>query len=295
MSSNGRARVRNPIFVPGNRRSMLEKAIGFTTDAVVADLEDSVPMAEKPAARDLVADMIPALAKSGQRVVVRVNSLDTGLAEDDIAAVVQPDVFAISVGKITSPGDIAEYSGLLDAAEAKAGLPADQTLVIPWIETASGVLHAYDIAQASERVTAITFGAEDYTRDVGIRRTTSGEEVLFPRSLVALAAHAAGVTPLDTPYVNFRDSTGLESDIAEAARLGYKGKFAIHPAQLEPIRRLFGPQPDEIEYARRVITAWDAASADGRGSLDLDGAMVDVPVVERARNTLAEATELGLA
>ena len=295
MSSNGRARVRNPIFVPGNRRSMLEKATGFATDAVVADLEDSVPMAEKPAARDLVADMIPALAKSGQRVIVRVNSLDTGLAEDDITAVVQPDVFAISVGKITSPDDISEYSRLLDAAEAKAGLPAGQTLLIPWIETAAAVLHAYDIAQASDRVAAITFGAEDYTRDVGIRRTTSGEEVLFPRSLVALTAHAAGVTPLDTPYVNFRDSTGLESDIAEAVRLGYKGKFAIHPAQLEPIRRLFGPQPDEIEYARRVMAAWDAASADGRGSLDLDGAMVDIPVVERARNTLAEAAELGLA
>ena len=243
MSSNGRARVRNPIFVPGNRRSMLEKAISFATDAVVADLEDSVPMAEKPAARDLVVDMIPALARSGQRTIVRVNSLNTGLGEDDISAVVHPDVFAVSVGKITSPADITEYSRLLDAAEAKAGLPAGQTLVIPWIETASGVLHAYDIAQASERVTAITFGAEDYTRDVGIRRTTSGEEVQFPRSLVALAAHAAGVTPLDTPYVNFRDSPGLESDIAEAARLGYKGKFAIHPAQLEPIRRLFGPQP----------------------------------------------------
>ena len=274
---------------------MLEKATGFATDAVVADLEDSVPMAEKPAARDLVADMIPALAKSGQRVIVRVNSLDTGLTEDDITAVVQPDVFAISVGKITSPGDIKEYSRLLDASESKAGLPAGQTLLIPWIETAAAVLHAYDIAQASDRVAAITFGAEDYTRDVGIRRTTSGEEVQFPRSLVALAAHAAGVTPLDTPYVNFRDPQGLESDIVEAARLGYKGKFAIHPAQLEPIRRLFGPQPDEIEYARRVMAAWDAASADGRGSLDLDGAMVDVPVVERARNTLAEAAELGLA
>ena len=274
---------------------MLEKATGFATDAVVADLEDSVPMAEKPAARDLVADMIPALAKSGQRVIVRVNSLDTGLTVDDIAAVVRPDVFAISVGKITSPGDITEYGRLLNAAEAISGLCAGQTLLIPWIETAAGVLHAYDIAKASERVVAITFGAEDYTRDVGIRRTASGEEVQFPRSLVALAAHAASVTPLDTPYVNFRDPQGLESDIAEAARLGYKGKFAIHPAQLEPIRRLFGPQPDEIEYARRVMAAWDAASADGRGSLDLDGAMVDVPVVERARNTLAEAAELGLA
>ena len=273
---------------------MLEKAAGFATDAVVADLEDSVPMTEKAAARDLVADMVPALAKAGQRVIVRVNSLDTGLAEDDIAAVVHPDVFAVSVGKITSPADISDYSRLLDAAEKSAGVTVGQTRLVLWIETAAAVQHAYDIACASERIAAITFGAEDYTRDVGIRRTSSGEEVRVPRSLVALAAHAAGVTPLDTPYVNFRDSDGLESDIAEAAQLGFKGKFAIHPAQLGPIRRLFGPQPDEIEYARRVMAAWETASAEGRGSLDLDGAMVDVPVVERARNTLAEAAELGL-
>ncbi len=295
MNANRQSRFRNPIFVPGNRRSMLEKATDFATDAVVADLEDSVPMAEKPAARDLVAEMVPVLAKAGQRIVVRVNSLDTGLAEDDIAAVVHLDVFAISVGKITSPSDISEYGRLLDAAETNAGLSTGQTKLVLWIETAAAVQHAYDIACSSERIAAITFGAEDYTRDVGIRRTSSGEEVQIPRGLVALAAHAAGVTPLDTPYVNFRDSEGLESDIAEAALLGFKGKFAIHPAQLEPIRRMFGPQPDEIEYARRVIAAWDAASADGRGSLDLDGAMVDVPVVERARNTLAEAAELGLA
>ena len=295
MSADGSPRIRNPIFVPGNRRSMLEKAIGFATDAVVADLEDSVPVAEKAAARELVAEMVPALAQAGQRIVVRVNSLDTGLAEDDIAAIVHPDVFAVSVGKITSPDEVSEYSRLLGAAEANSGLPSGQTQLILWIETAAAVQHAYDIACASERIAAITFGAEDYTRDVGIRRTSSGEEVRVPRSLVALAAHAAGVTPLDTPYVNFRDAEGLKSDIAEAAQLGFKGKFATHPAQLGPIRRLFGPQPDEIEYARRVLAAWDAASAEGRGSLDLDGAMVDVPVVERARNTLAEAAELGLA
>lgn len=295
MSASGRVRIRNPIFVPGNRRSMLEKAAGFATDAVVADLEDSVPVTEKPAARDLVAEMVPELAKAGQRVMVRVNSLNTGLAEDDIAAAVHPGVFAVSVGKVTSTDEISAYSSLLDASEKRAGVPAGHTNLVLWIETAAAVQHAYDIACASERITAITFGAEDYTRDVGIRRTATGEEVRIPRSLVALAAHAAGVTPLDTPYVNFRDTEGLESDIAEAAQLGFKGKFAIHPAQLGPIQRLFGPQPDEIEYARRVLAAWDAASAEGRGSLDLDGAMVDVPVVERSRNTLAEAAELGLA
>ena len=229
MRANGRTRIRNPIFVPGNRRSMLEKAAGFATDAVVADLEDSVPMTEKPVARDLVAEMVPTLARAGQRVVIRVNSLDTGLAEDDIAAVVHPDVFAVSVGKITSPADISEYSRLLDAAEERAGHSAGQTRLILWIETAAAVQHAYDIACASERTTAITFGAEDYTRDVGIRRTSSGEEVRVPRSLVALAAHAAGVTPLDTPYVNFRGCRRTGVGHSRGGAVGIQGQVRNTP------------------------------------------------------------------
>jgi citrate lyase subunit beta/citryl-CoA lyase len=157
-----------------------------------------------------------------------------------------------------------------------------------WIESAPAVQNAYEIATSSSRIAAITFGAEDYTKDIGIRRTSGSAELRFPRSVIALAANAAGVTPLDTPYVNFRDMNGLREDIEVVLQLGFKGKFAIHPAQVEVIVNGFGPSPEEIAHAKRIIGAWGEASAVGRGSFDMDGEMVDVPVVERARKLLKE-------
>ncbi len=290
MKSARRLILRNPIFVPGNRRDMLQKAAGFYADAIVPDLEDSVPDTEKAAARDTVADVVEELAESKQRIIVRINSLETGMAEEDAEATVGPYVFGISAGKIRSPKDIVDYDHILGAVEAKKGMQVGLTRFIPWIETAAAVHDARDIALSSARVAAITFGAEDYTRDIGVQRTASGAELKFPRGMVALAAHAAGVTPLDTPFVNFRDDSGLRNDIAEALKLGYKGKFAIHPGQLETIRRMFGPSLEELEHARRVVAAWEDAAASGRGAIDLDGAMVDLPVVERARDLLSEAT-----
>lgn len=282
-------RLRSPIFVPGNRRNMLEKAIGFVCDYVVPDLEDSVPPSEKESARALVSEMAPALAKAGQRVIVRINALETGLTQRDIEAVIGPAVLAISVGKIRSADEVSEYDRLLSAREAVVGIEPGTTRLVLWFESAAAIQHAYVIATASPRVAAITFGAEDYTKDLQIQRTEEGRELYFPRAMLALAAHAAGVTPLDTPYVNFRDVVGLERDIREALLVGFKGKFAVHPAQLPVIRRLFAPQPDEVAYAKRVVEGWERASAQGRGSFDLDGKVIDIPVVERARLLLAEA------
>jgi citrate lyase subunit beta/citryl-CoA lyase len=287
--------IRCPIFVPGNRRNMLEKATTFSVDSVVMDLEDSVPSGEKTAARELVAEMAPMLADHGQHVMVRINALDTGLAEQDIEAVVSSSVQVISVGKITSVQDVQEYDTLLNKAENRASLPGGSVKLILWLESAPAIQHAYEIASSSPRITAITFGAEDYTRDLGIQRSEEAEELRFPRAMLALAAHSAGVTPLDTPYVNFRDMEGLDKDIKNVQQLGFKGKFAIHPAQIETIIRGFGPSPEDIAQANRVIGGWEKASADGRGSFDLDGQMVDVPVVERARELLEEARGLGLS
>lgn len=285
-------RIRSPIFVPGNRRNMLEKATTFATDFVVPDLEDSVPPAEKSNARALVREMTPVLAEHGKRIMIRINSIDTGLAAGDIEAVVNENVSAISVGKVRSADDVKKYDELLTNAESRAGVAGGSIGLVLWMETAPAVLHAYEIATASPRVTAVTFGAEDYTRELGIRRTEGGDELEFARAMVALAAHAAGVTPIDTPYVNFRDTSGLEEDVRRAIKHGFKGKFAIHPSQLEPIKRLFGPQPEEIAYAHRVVEGWEKASAEGQGSFALDGKMIDIPVVERARDLIGEAAEL---
>jgi citrate lyase subunit beta/citryl-CoA lyase len=279
--------LRSLIFVPGNRRDMLEKAVTFPADILVPDMEDSVPLSEKAAARDVIADMLPILDRAGRRSVVRVNALDTGLLEEDLNAAVTPHTYGINVGKVETPWDVQEVDKIITALEAKEGLERGKIRLVLFIESAMAVINAYSICSASRRVVAAAFGAEDFTVDMGTQRTEEGSEVLLPRAMVAMAARAARVVPLDIVYTNFRDEAGLRRDIQLGKSLGYKGKFAIHPSQVRPINEMFSPLPEEIEYARRVVVAFEEAEAQGRGATSLDGKMIDIPIVQRARNLLA--------
>ena len=287
--------IRSLIFVPGNRENMLERARSFDADIIMVDLEDSVPPGEKAAAREMAREWVPVLRAEGKRVMVRVNSLDIGLTRAELEAVVSPDLHGISLGKVESVRDIRTVDGLISPLEAAAGIEVGSLRIIPWIETAKAMWDARAIAESSRRIAAIAFGAEDFTNDMGIERTDTGEEVTVPRSLVPVAARAAGVGGLDSPFVRFRDPDALRDDAQRARRMGYTGKFAIHPAQLEIINETFSPSDEEIEYARRIVEAWEAAEAAGRGSLALDGRMVDVPVVKRAQNLLALADSIAQA
>ena len=284
--------IRSLIFVPGNRANMLERALAFPADIIMVDLEDSVPPAEKAAARQLAAQWIPQLHQAGRRVMARVNALDTGLTGAELAALISPQLYGVSVGKTNSAADLRQIEGLITPWEHAAGLDYGQVKLIPWIESARAVVKVNEIAAMLFRTVALAFGAEDYTNDMGIPRTEDGEEVYHPRATVAIAARAAGIAALDGPYVAFRNPEGLARDAAVARQLGYTGKFAIHPAQIDTINAAFSPGPEEIAYARRVVAAWQEAEAAGRGSLSLDGKMVDVPVVKRAQNLLARAAEL---
>ena len=281
--------IRSVIFVPGNRPNMLERAQSFPSDIIMVDLEDSVPPAEKAAARALAAQWIPALRRAGPPVMVRLNALDTGLTRAELEAVASPDLYGVSLGKVESVWQLRDLDRLLAAVEASAGLPPGRLRVIPWIETAKALWDARAIAEASPRIAAIAFGAEDFTNDLDIERTDAGDEVAGPRAMVPVAARAARVAALDSPFVAFQDPAALQADAQRARRMGYGGKFAIHPAQLPIINETFSPSEAEIAYARRVVAAWEQAEAGGRGSLSLDGRMVDVPVVKRAQNLLARA------
>ena len=280
---------RSFIFVPGNRENMLERAKSFKADVIMVDLEDSVPSREKASARDMAKDWVPALSRQGQRVMVRVNSLDTGLTRSELETLVSPDLYGISLGKVESKWNIRDVDRMLSVIEPLAGVELGSTKVVAWAETASALVDARDIAVSSQRVIALAFGAEDFTNDMGIERSDSGDEVQVPRSLVPVAARAANVASLDSPFVAFQDPEALRADAQKARQMGFTGKHAIHPAQLDIINEVFSPAPDEVAYARRVMDAWDKAEAEGRGSLALDGRMVDVPVVKRAQNLLAFA------
>ncbi|HEY7494231.1 MAG TPA: CoA ester lyase [Candidatus Tectomicrobia bacterium] len=281
--------LRSLLFVPGNQPRMLERALGFAPDAFVPDMEDSVPVEEKAQARDVTASFLAQLAQVGPLVIPRVNSLDTGLLEADLAAVVGPHIYGVSVGKIQTPRDIEHISHCLARLEEKAAIPVGQVRLLPWIETALAIVHVYDICVASPRVVGVAFGAEDLTHDLGIERTEDDSEVAVPRSMVCVAARAAEVLALDTPYFRFRDPEGLQQNALASKKIGFKGKFAIHPAQLDTINAVFSPSPAEIEHAQRVVAAFEEAERAGRGSTSLDGKVVDVPVVKRARALLEVA------
>lgn len=283
------ASLRSLLFVPGNREAMLQKAAKARPDVFVPDLEDSVPSDEKENAREGVARSLDLLAATGRPVVPRLNGIDTVWLEDDAMALVGPAVAGVSVGKIRTPDDIRRIDDLLARAEARRGVPVGATRLIPWIETAPAVLDCLRISTASPRIVAIAFGAEDLTLDMGIQRSSDDSEVSVARSLTCLAAAAARVPALDTPFFAFRDDAALAHNAEASKRLGFRGKFAIHPDQLATIERVFSPSKEELAEARRVIEAFEAAAKQGRGSTSLDGRVVDVPVVERARALLHAA------
>ena len=284
--SNEPIALRSLLFVPGNKASMLAKALDTRPDVLVPDMEDSVPDGEKPAARALIGEFLERLSAAGPMLVPRVNSLETPWLEADLEAVVDPRVFAISIGKIRKPDDIRHISGLIAALERRRGLAEGHIRLVPWIETAEAIVRCHEILSTDRRIVGAAFGAEDFTYDMGIERTDDEAELDYPRSALAIAARAARVAALDTPYFKLRDPHGLAANARRARRLGFTGKFAIHPEQIEALNRCFAPSAAEIAAAERIVAAYDEAERAGRGSTSLDGRVIDVPVVKRARAVL---------
>jgi len=282
-------RLRSLLFVPGNKENMLEKASGFRPDVFIPDMEDSVPVGEKANAREVIRAFLPKLAQTGVPIMPRVNSLDTEWIEDDLAAVVGPHIIGISVGKVDVPDDIHTISAMLAELEKKAGVEPGTLKMIPWLESAKAIVHCYPICSASPRIVGVAFGGEDFTHDMGIERLEDESDVAYPRNVLCIAARAAGIAALDTPFFRFKDEAALQANIAASKQTGFKGKFAIHPAQIDAINAGFSPSAAEIEHARRVVAAFDEAERQGRGSTSLDGMVIDVPVVKRARAVLALA------
>lgn len=284
--------LRSLLFVPGNKENMLTKALGTTPDALVPDMEDSVPDDEKASARQTMRAFLPRLAAAGPLLIPRVNSLETPWIEEDLDAVVADGVFGISVGKIRRPADVVRISEMIAAHERRRGLPEGRIRLVPWIETAEAIVRCHEILTADRRVVAAAFGAEDFTNDMGIERTDDETELAHARATLAIAARAANVLALDTPYFKLRDPDGLAANALRVKRLGFKGKFAIHPEQIDALNAAFAPSAAEIEDAERIVAAYDAAERAGRGSTSLDGRVIDVPVVKRARAVLRLAERM---
>ena len=285
--------LRTLLFIPGNRPNMLQKGPSMPADALVPDLEDSVPPDEKANARVVVAEHLLALARN--RVFVRVNGLQTAWTWDDLRAVVSKDIEGISIGKLDSPEMAKELDAMLGVLEQERGLSHGHVKIIPWIETGKGVANARETALATPRMLGLAFGAEDYTADMGVTRTRGSEEIATARALTAIAARAADILAFDTPDPDFNDIEALVTDAKRGKAVGCKGKFVIHPNQIGPVNDVFRPSPEEIEHARRVVQVFEEAKEKGSAATALDGKMVDTPMWRRALKLLevAEAVEKG--
>ncbi len=280
---------RSRLYAPGNSPRILVGIELHGADCVLVDLEDSVPPAEKAAARVLVKHLLTAIDFPNE-VWVRINPLSLGGA-DDVREVLLARPHGVALPKAESKDDILALAKELADAERAVGAPRGSTWIMPILETGKGVLHAEEIASADPRVVAVAFGAEDYTRDVGARRTP--EALLFARSMIVAAAKAAGVQASDTVYANVDDEAGLAAEAKLARDLGFDGKGAIHPAQVPALHAAFTPSEKEMEEARKIVAAAEEAEARGIGAIAIGGKMIDRPVLERAKRAIKLAERLG--
>jgi citrate lyase subunit beta/citryl-CoA lyase len=279
---------RSRLYAPGNSPRILVGIELHGADCVLVDLEDSVPPAEKAAARVLVKHLLTAIDFPNE-VWVRINPLSLGGA-DDVREVLLARPHGVALPKAESKGDVVALSKELAKVEKEIGASVGLTWIMPILETGKGVLHAEEIASADPRVVVVAFGAEDYTRDVGARRTP--EALLFARSMIVAAAKAAGVQASDTVYANVDDEAGLAAEAKLARDLGFDGKGAIHPAQVPTLHAAFTPSEKEMEEARKLVAAAEEAEARGIGAIAIGGKMIDRPVLERAKRALRLAERL---
>lgn len=280
---------RTKLYLPGNNPNMLLRGHLFEPDGVILDLEDAVAMGEKDAARILVRDVLKRGDFGSCEVTVRINAMDTDLWRTDIETLVPCGIDGIRIPKVENPKDVRLMDEALSEIESKAGIPAGKTLIFCLLETALGIWRSYDIASASKRVAAICPGGEDLRADLKTTRSDNSEELIGPRRMVVLAAHAAGVDALDTVYTDINNDAGLKRETEWVKQLGFQGKSVIHPNQIPIIHGVFTPTAKEIEQAKRIIDAAAEAAAKGLGAVQVDGKMVDKPVVKRAEYTLQRA------
>lgn len=292
--------IRSFLFIPGDSEKKLSKVADCGADAVILDLEDAVAPANKVAARSLITQFL--MERTGRRspqIWVRINPLDTGLTEGDLAAVVGGRPDGIIQPKTDRPADVALVSAMLDSLEVDLALAFGGIPIIPVAtETAIAPFHLGEYATAGlSRLAGLTWGAEDLATAIGAtgNRAADGQwhfTFQLARSLTLLAAHASGVQAIETLHADFRDDEGLRRSSLLARQEGFSGRLAIHPAQVAIINECFTPSPAEVDHAQEILAAF--AANPGAGTVGLGGKMIDIPHRKQAERIVAEAKAFGL-
>jgi len=280
------------LYVPGDDRHKIEKALTFGVDCICMDMEDGVALDRKVEARRVVAAALRELDFGKSEKLARINAVGSGLEKDDIEAVLPYHPDGIVIPKIESLEQIQWASGKIEAAELANGWPLNSIRLLVDVETAKGILNLKEIA-SHPRLDALIFGAEDFAADIGAIRTPEAWEVFYARSAVVTAAAAYGLGAIDMVTIDFKDIEKVRREAEFGARLGYTGKQIIHPNQVQPVQEAFTPDDEAIAHARRLVEAFEEHQAKGSGAFALDGKMIDMPLVKAAQNVLARAKAAG--
>lgn len=282
---------RSRLYLPGNESKFMINAGLHQPDGVILDLEDSVHPGEKDAARLMVRNALRAVDFAGAERMVRINQLPLGLEDLDTIVPERPEL--ILIPKVERAEQVREIDRRITEILSRTG-GARSLWLMPILESAAGIERAHEIAEASDRVAALTIGLEDYTADLGVVKTREGAETLYARMRLVNAARAAGVQAIDSVYGDVGDLEGLKEWALRSRAMGFEGMGCVHPRQILPIHEAFAPSKGEIEKALRIEAAFRDAQEKGLGVVSLGSKMIDPPVVERARRLVARARKMGL-
>ncbi|MBQ7255989.1 MAG: HpcH/HpaI aldolase/citrate lyase family protein [Oscillospiraceae bacterium] len=285
---------RTSLYVSGTSPVNMIQAGFYNEDCMVFDMEDSVPLAEKDAARLLIYHMIRDHRPAGKYIIIRVNGIYSEYIDEDLEAAVRAKPDAIRIPKVEYANEVKMIDEKITAIEKEAGIEEGSIELWCNIESYLGVLNAYEIASASPRVVALALGAEDFTASMKAQRTKGGQEIFYARNAVLMACRKAGVEAVDAVFSDINDLEGLKADTTLTKNLGFDGKTVVHPRQIDVVNSFFTPSAKEIKYAQRVLEAVEEGKRLKKGAVTLDGGMIDKPMELRAYTTLAQARAAGI-
>ncbi|MGL4402261.1 MAG: aldolase/citrate lyase family protein [Fusobacteriaceae bacterium] len=289
---------RSMLFVPGNNPAIIKDVHIYKPDSVMFDLEDAIAITEKDSARFLVFNMLQKFKelykREGIETVVRINALDTEFGIKDLEFMVRAGVEVIRIPKTEKAADVHEVEGHIERIEKEAGIPVGRTKIMVAIESPLGALNALEIARSSSRLVGMAIGGEDYVTNLKTNRSASGIEMLMGRSMIVMAARAAGISAMDSVYSDVNNDEGFTAEAEMIRQMGFDGKSLIHPRQIELIHNVYTPTEKDIKKSMKIISATAEAMAEGRGVFTVDGKMVDKPIIERAEHVLKLAVAAGI-
>ena len=290
--------LRTSMYVPGNKEDWMRKAPQYGSDALIFDLEDSVPVPDKAEARVLVRKMLEELGGEKPALTVRVNRLETGLTGDDLEAITCPQLYGVLLPKVESSADVVEVDNLLSYFERKAGMEVGSVFVDPGLETAQSIRQSYEIATASPRIAHMGGSGGkggDTSRSIGFQWTPEGLETLYLKSKVLIDVRSAGVPyPMSGGWFDIHDLEGLRSLAVQLRQLGYTGMHLIHPSHVPVVNEVFSPTPEDVRHWQGLVKAMEEMRATGGAAITFGGDMVDIAHEETARTMLAIAKEMGI-